>query len=96
MTTLANAVIGEYRLLESLGAGGMGEVYRAVHSRIGRVVAIKILSRAEPGLRLAERFVNEARIQAGLHHPILPNSMISSSLKGVRASSWSMLTAFPP
>ena len=69
MTTLANAVIGEYRLLESLGAGGMGEVYRAVHSRIGRVVAIKILSRAEPGLRLSERFVNEARIQAGLHHP---------------------------
>jgi serine/threonine protein kinase len=69
MTTLANAVIGEYRLLESLGAGGMGEVYRAVHSRIGRVVAIKILSRVEPGLRLAERFVNEARIQAGLHHP---------------------------
>lgn len=69
MTTLANAVIGEYRLHESLGAGGMGEVYRAVHSRIGRVVAIKILSRVEPGLRLAERFVNEARIQAGLHHP---------------------------
>lgn len=69
MTMLANAAIGEYRLLESLGAGGMGEVYRAVHSRIGRVVAVKILSGAEPGAGLAERFMNEARIQAGLHHP---------------------------
>ncbi|MBL8409370.1 MAG: serine/threonine-protein kinase [Candidatus Accumulibacter phosphatis] len=66
---LANAAIGEYRLLESLGAGGMGEVYRAIHSRIGRVVAVKILSGAEPGPGLAERFINEARIQAGLHHP---------------------------
>ena len=65
MTMLANAAIGEYRLLESLGAGGMGEVYRAVHSRIGRIVAVKILSGTEPGSGLAERFTNEARIQAG-------------------------------
>lgn len=64
-----NSFIGEYRLVDFIGAGGMGEVYRAVHAQIGRVVAIKVLSQIESGSRLSERFLNEARIQAGLRHP---------------------------
>ncbi len=59
--------IGDYRLVEFLGAGGMGEVYRAVHLTIGRVVAIKVLTRAMGTGR--DRFMNEARIQAALQHP---------------------------
>jgi serine/threonine-protein kinase len=68
MSELVNSVVGDYRLEEFLGAGGMGEVYRGVHLKIGRVAAIKILTTfREPGF--TDRFLNEARIQAGLHHP---------------------------
>jgi serine/threonine-protein kinase len=66
--TLINSTIGEYRLVDKLGEGGMGEVYRGVHSKIGRVVAIKILSQTATGPEFLERFVNEARIQGGLQH----------------------------
>src|SRR5215831_5181854 len=70
---MIGATVGEYRILDHLGAGGMGEVYRAVHSKIGRVVAVKVLT--SPGHNpahnpaMTDRFLNEARIQAGLHHP---------------------------
>ncbi|MBA3715735.1 MAG: serine/threonine protein kinase [Pyrinomonadaceae bacterium] len=47
----------------------MGEVYRAVHSKIGKVVAIKVLTLQTRGGGWHERFINEARIQARLHHP---------------------------
>jgi len=68
MSELVNSVIGDYRVEEFLGAGGMGEVYRGVHLKIGRVAAIKILTAVkDPGF--TARFLNEARIQAGLHHP---------------------------
>jgi serine/threonine-protein kinase len=65
---LINSTIGEYRLVEKLGEGGMGEVYQGVHSKIGRVVAVKILSQAAHGPEFVERFLNEARIQGGLQH----------------------------
>ena len=67
-STLINSTIGEYRLVEKLGEGGMGEVYQGVHSKIGRVVAVKILNHASEGAEFVERFLNEARIQAGLQH----------------------------
>ncbi len=68
MASLLNATIGEYRLTDFLGAGGMGEVYRAVHTRIGRVVAIKVLSSGGDPTAV-RRFLNEARIQGRLTHP---------------------------
>ncbi len=67
-TALINSTIGEYRLVEKLGEGGMGEVYQGVHSKIGRVVAVKILSQAAHGPEFVERFLNEARIQGALQH----------------------------
>jgi len=66
---MIGSIIGEYRIVDPLGAGGMGVVYRAVHSRIGRVVAIKVLSESACDPSFIERFYNEARIQASLHHP---------------------------
>jgi eukaryotic-like serine/threonine-protein kinase len=62
--------IGPYEIQGLLGAGGMGEVYRARDSRLGRDVAIKILSRdfTADANRLA-RFEREARILAALNHP---------------------------
>jgi len=67
---LLNSMVGEYRLIDFLGEGGMGEVYRGVHAKLGRVAAIKVLNpsaRREHGF--VERFFNEARIQESLHHP---------------------------
>jgi Tol biopolymer transport system component/serine/threonine protein kinase len=62
--------LGVYQIHERIGAGGMGEVYRARDTRLGRDVAIKILPRAfttDPD-RLA-RFEREARVLAALNHP---------------------------
>ena len=62
--------LGKYDVVAPLGAGGMGEVYRAHDARLGRDVAIKILParlRADPD-RLA-RFEREARVLASLNHP---------------------------
>ncbi len=62
--------LGPYRLGELLGAGGMGEVYRARDTKLGRDVAIKILP-SEFGVdadRL-KRFEREARVLAALNHP---------------------------
>jgi serine/threonine protein kinase len=70
MSAMTGRRIGAYQILAQIGAGGMGEVYRARDTRLGRDVAIKILPReftTHPD-RLA-RFEREARILAALNHP---------------------------
>jgi serine/threonine-protein kinase len=69
MASLVNALIGEYRVTELLGAGGMGEVYKAKHTRLARVIAIKVLSAGTADASLLRRFYGEANIQASLRHP---------------------------
>jgi eukaryotic-like serine/threonine-protein kinase len=69
MYPLTNALIGEYRLTEFLGAGGMGEVYKAVHAHLGRIIAVKVLSPERTDGPALQRFYNEANIQASLKHP---------------------------
>src|SRR5260370_35695418 len=62
--------LGPYEILSLLGAGGMGEVYRARDTRLDRTVAIKVISdhlSAKPQLR--ERFEREARAVSRLNHP---------------------------
>src|SRR6188768_230005 len=68
--SMVNTQIGSYTILAPLGAGGMGEVYRARDRKLGRDVAIKILPAhltADPERRA--RFAREARLLATLNHP---------------------------
>lgn len=58
----------DYRVLEQLGAGGMGEVFRARHPGLGRDVALKVLSQRGDA-QLEARFVREVRAMADLAHP---------------------------
>ena len=63
-------VLGHYKVLEQIGTGGMGEVYRARDERLGRDVALKLVrpSSAKDPDRL-RRFEHEARAAAALNHP---------------------------
>ncbi len=70
MSLSPGARLGPYEMLASIGAGGMGQVYKARDTRLDRVVAVKILSPVfahDPQLR--QRFDREARTVAALNHP---------------------------
>jgi serine/threonine protein kinase len=70
MSLTSGTKLGPYEILAPLGAGGMGEVYRARDSRLDRMVAVKVLpaSFAADADRL-RRFEQEARSVAALNHP---------------------------
>ncbi|GAB4033573.1 serine/threonine-protein kinase [Spirosoma gilvum] len=58
-------IVAGYRLIEFVGAGGMGEVFKATHLETGRLAAVKVLYRPE----FVARFRNEASVQASVSHP---------------------------
>jgi len=70
MSLSSGAKLGPYEIVAPLGAGGMGEVYRARDTRLGRDVAVKILPAefsSDPIRK--QRFEREARTISGLNHP---------------------------
>jgi serine/threonine-protein kinase len=63
-------MLGQYTIVEKIGAGGMGQVYRAHDKRLRRDVAVKFLSpRPEHGINASARLMAEARAAAALNHP---------------------------
>ena len=67
---LEGNTIGRYKVLQLLGVGGMGEVYLANDSQLGRKVAIKFLNeRYESNASNVERFIQEAKAASALNHP---------------------------
>src|SRR5215472_7763935 len=69
MSLAAGSKLGPYEIIAPLGAGGMGEVYRARDPRLGRDVAIKILPSEVDNAELLARFEQEARAASALNHP---------------------------
>jgi eukaryotic-like serine/threonine-protein kinase len=65
----AGAQLGVYRIEAPIGSGGMGAVYRALDTRLGRRVALKVLLEGSPGTLEMERFQREARAASALNHP---------------------------
>ena len=62
--------LGPYEIVSPIGAGGMGEVYKARDTRLDRAVAIKVLpSHLSDNAQLKERFEREARAISSLNHP---------------------------
>jgi len=65
---MIDETLGNYRITSLIGEGGMGVVYRAEHTLLGRKAAVKVL-RSQISQDLVDRFFNEARAAAMLHHP---------------------------
>ena len=88
MSLTAGDTLGPYEIIEPIGRGGMGEVYRAVDRRLRRDVAIKV-----SGSRFSERFEREARAIASLNHPNIctlfdvgPDYLVMELVEGVTLS----------
>src|SRR5579862_7695071 len=70
MTLAAGTKLGPYQITGAIGAGGMGEVYKARDIRLDRIVAIKVLpTHLADRSELRERFEREAKTIASLNHP---------------------------
>ena len=86
MPLSAGTRLGSYEILSALGAGGMGEVYRARDTRLDRDVAIKILPEAfAADAERVARFQREAKVLASLNHPHIAAIYGLEDAEGVKA-----------
>lgn len=76
-------LFGDYELLEVLGQGGMGTVYRARHPRLGRDVAIKVIrAESSPEPKALARFEREVHLLGGLDHPHIVEALHAGEQDG--------------
>src|SRR5262249_50180535 len=70
MTLASGTLLGPYQILNAIGAGGLGGVYKARDTRLDRIVAVKVLpSHLSSNAELKQRFEREARAISSLSHP---------------------------
>jgi eukaryotic-like serine/threonine-protein kinase len=98
MPLLAGDKLGPYEIVAPIGAGGMGEVYRARDARLNRFVAIKVSS-----AQFSERFERESRAIAALNHPNIcqiydvgPNYLVMEYIEGAPIVSYDLPRPIPP
>src|SRR5271167_3191780 len=86
MALTSGTKLGPYEILAPIGSGGMGEVYRARDTKLGREVALKVLPEAfaKDAERMA-RFQREAQVLASLNHPNIAAIYGLEESAGVRA-----------
>jgi tRNA A-37 threonylcarbamoyl transferase component Bud32 len=76
--------LGTYELLEKLGEGGMGAVYKARHTKLGRIMAVKVLSHhALKDANAIARFEREMLAVGGIHHPNIVQAFDAGEANGV-------------
>src|ERR1051325_2381392 len=97
MSLSAGTRLGPYQIVAPLGAGGMGEVYRARDPRMGREVAIKLSAE-----RFSDRFEREVRAVASLNHANIcqvydvgPNYLVMELIEGPTLSDQIKASALP-
>ena len=74
-------VLGPYRLLDRIGEGGMGQVFKARHERLGRIVALKVIRKDKLADPLAlDRFRRETRTAAQLDHPNIVRALDADAI----------------
>ena len=84
--------LGPYLVTDSIGRGGMGEVYKAVHTMMGRVEAIKVLPRTKSTPAAIASFTREIRAQAQMDHPNLVRALYA----GHDGNVYYLVTEFVP
>src|SRR4030095_5356351 len=81
---MIGSTLGNYKILEKLGEGGQGAVYKALDSKLGRIVVIKVLpaelTQKEAGLK---RFEREARLASALDHPNICTIFDLNEINGI-------------
>ena len=84
--------LGPYRILDSIGKGGMGEVYKAEHVIMGRIVAVKVLPKSKSTPEAIANFTREIRSQAKLDH----GNLVRAFDAGAEGSVYFLVTEYIP
>jgi serine/threonine protein kinase len=84
--------LGPYRILDAIGHGGMGSVFKGEHGLLGRIEAIKVLPKSQRDPRSIEAFCREIRAQAQLDHP----NLVRLSFADKEGDTYFLVTEFVP
>lgn len=84
--------LGPYRIIDSIGRGGMGQVFKGEHMILGRIVAVKVLPRHKASPEAVENFLREIRLLAKLEHP----NLVRAEDAGIDGNVVYMVTEYVP